>query len=133
MSDKTRFAFWVDRDTLSMVKDYYKDDNCKTQSEYIEKAIRFYTGYLNTGSADAYLPRVLSEVFAGTIDLLSSRIGRLMFKQAVEASMLMHIIAADTDIDEETLERLRVRCLNDVKSSNGQISFADILRYQKSV
>ena len=62
---------------------------------------------------------------------MANRIGRLLFKMAVEISMMMHIIAADTEIDQETLERLRVRCVNDVKRTNGQIRFKDILQFQK--
>lgn len=36
-----------------------------------------------------------------------------------------------TEVDQETLERLRVRCVNDVKRTNGQIRFKDILQFQK--
>jgi len=42
-----------------------------------------------------------------------------------------HIIAADTDVDQVTLERLRGRCVNDVKRTNGQIQFKDILQFQR--
>ncbi len=29
-----------------MVESHYRADNCSTKNEFIEKAIRFYTGYL---------------------------------------------------------------------------------------
>ena len=133
MSEKTRFALWVDKDVLQLVRENYKGDNCKTQSEYIENAIRFYTGYLAAESADHYLPRILSSVLDGKLDMLGSRIGRLLFKLTVEESMLMHIIASDTDIDLATLDKLRGRCVQDAKRTNGQISFADALKFQKEI
>ena len=43
----------------------------------------------------------------------------------------MHILSWDSDVDQETLRRLRTRCVNDVKSTNGQISFNEILQFQK--
>lgn len=48
-------------------------------------------------------------------------------------SMLMHIIAYDTDIDLPTLEKLRARCVQDVMRTHGQISFKDILKFQKEL
>lgn len=133
MSEKTRFALWAEKDVLQLVRENYKKDNCKTQSEYIENAIRFYTGYLAAESADHYLPHVLASVLEGKLGTLGSRIGRLLFKLTVEESMLMHIIASDTDIDLPTLERLRVRCVQDAKRTNGDVSFADALKFQKEM
>ena len=57
----------------------------------------------------------------------------LMFKLTVEHSMMMNIIAADTNIDEVLLNKLRGKCVDDVKRTNGRISFGDILKFQKSV
>ena len=38
-----------------MVGGEYKADGCSTQNEYIEKAIRFYTGYRKTDRNERYL------------------------------------------------------------------------------
>ncbi len=130
MSEKTRFAFWAEKGTLKLVRDNYQQDNCKTQSEFIEKAMRFYTGYLHA-ERDDYLPGILSDILEGTLGVMANRIGRLLFKQSVELGILSHIIAADTDVDQATLERLRGRCVDDVKRTNGQIPFKDILQFQR--
>ena len=50
---------------------------------------------------------------------------------SVELGILSHIIAADTDVDQVTLQRLRGRCVDDVKRTNGQIQFKDILQFQR--
>ena len=55
---KEKFALWITPEAKREVETHYKQDNCKSQSEYIEKAVRFYSGYLDTQHADAYLPRV---------------------------------------------------------------------------
>ena len=133
MSNKVRFALWAEQDILDIVKANYMSDECKTQSEFIERAVLFYAGYLRCKADPFYLPRILSDELEGTVGVMANRIGRLLFKMAVEVSMMMHIIAADTEIDQETLERLRVRCANDVKRTNGQIRFKDILQFQKEL
>lgn len=133
MSEKTRFALWIEQDTLELVRSHYKSNDCRSQSEYIEKAIRFYTGYLETERADLYLPRVLSEILEGKLDTLGHRIGSLLFKLAVESNISNHLLAADTDMDMRTYEKLRGRSVREVKETNGRISFKDDLRFQKSL
>ena len=53
----------------------------------------------------------------------------MLFRLVVEVSMMGRIIAADTAIDNETIEQLRVKCVQDAKKVNGQISFQDALRF----
>ena len=44
--NKIKFPLWVYPQTIENVRTHYKHDNCKSQSEFIEKAIAFYIGYL---------------------------------------------------------------------------------------
>ena len=85
--DKKRHTVWLTPDAWSQVETSYTKDNCTTKNEYIEKAIRFYTGYLNTQNAASYLPRVLADVLEGKLGALGTRIGKLLFKLVVEQDM----------------------------------------------
>lgn len=49
--NKVKFALWAYPETLKDVEVHYKHDNCKSQSEFIEKAIKFYIGYLDEEKA----------------------------------------------------------------------------------
>lgn len=40
--NKVKFPLWAYPETLTDVEVHYKNDNCKSQSEFIEKAIKFY-------------------------------------------------------------------------------------------
>lgn len=133
VTGKTKFALWLTPEGKKLVEEHYRADNCKSKSEYIEKAIHFYSGYLDAQKAEQYLPRVLAQMLDAKLDLLGNRIGRLLFKAAVEQNMTNHILAADTDIDDATLDRLRGRSVREVRETNGQISFKDDLRFQRSV
>ena len=132
-NEKKRFSLWASKETMQQAEDNYRADNCRSRSEYIEKAILFYTGYIHAKHAEYYLPRILSSIWQGTLGVFGDRIGKLMFKQAVECNIANHILAADTDMDVETYERLRNRSIREVKQTRGEISFKDDLIFQKSL
>ena len=128
--EKTRHTVWLTSGAWSQVETSYTKDNCSTKNEYIEKAIRFYTGYLNTQNAASYLPRVLADVLDGKLGALGSRIGKLLFKLAVEQDMIANITAAMNEVHLDDLERLRVRCIKEIRKTNGVIDLEDAIRYQ---
>ena len=128
---KDRHTVWMKPETWDMVESHYRGDNCSTKNEYIEKAIRFYTGYLDTAGADEYLPRVLSDVLEGKLGALGSRIGRLLFKLAVEQDLIANILAAMAEINLDAVEHTRGQCVQRVKQTNGVIEFEDVLRSQQ--
>jgi len=130
--NKRRFPLWVYQDTLDNVKKLYKDDNCKSQSEFIEKAIIFYAGYLSTEDNKKYLPNIVISIMKATVEESETRLARLLFKLAVEMSMTMNVLAASKDVDDITLTRLRAKCVDDVKKTNGSINFEDAVKFQKS-
>ena len=131
-TEKTRHTVWLSDDAWNEVKCHYREDNCSTHNEYIEKAIRFYSGYLDTQNSSAYLPRILSDVLEGKLDALGSRMGRLLFKLAVEQGVTANILASEINADMDAVEKVRSRCVREVKQINGEIKFEDALKYQKS-
>ena len=54
-----------------------------------------------------------------------------MTVMSVEMSMMMHLMAHDTDATLNELEQLRGRCVQDVMRTHGMISFKEIFRFQK--
>lgn len=130
---KDRHTVWLEPTAWDMVEGHYHGDNCSTKNEYIEKAIRFYSGYLDAAGADEYLPRVLADVLEGKLGALGSRIGRLLFKLTVELDMNANILAALGEYNPDGLERLRGQCVQNAKQTNGEISFEDALRRQKGL
>ena len=97
--NKIKFPLWLTPECKQVVEDNYREDQCQSRSEFIEKAIWFYVGFLHTLDAGAYLPRVLKQILDGTLGVFAERIGRQLFKLAVEQNVNNHILASDTDID----------------------------------
>ena len=128
---KKRHTVWLTDSAWDEVESHYQKDNCSTKNEYIEKAIRFYSGYLDAESADAYLPRVLADVLEGKLGALGNRMGHLLFKLTVDQCLMGQELATGLEIDPDQLQKARVRCVKEVKETNGEISFEDTIRYQK--
>ena len=132
-NSKIKKGFWLSEDLDEKIDIYLRLDNCSSRSEFVEQALRFYIGYLNTKNAGAFLPEALSAMMTGTLDYYTGRMGSLLFKQGVDLHVLGQIIAYDTDIDEGEYQRLRGKAIRDMKRTNGRISFKDALDFQKSV
>jgi hypothetical protein len=64
------------------------------------------------------------------MDPFTRKQGTLLFKIAVELTVLQNIVAANAQIDETTLQRVRGICVNEVKKINGIISFDEAVRWQ---
>jgi hypothetical protein len=129
--NKKKFPLWLYPETRQLVTDWYRKDNCQSQSEFIEKAIRFYCGYISAEEGVRFLPAAITSALTGMVDSLENRMARLIFKLAVEMAMMMNILAANAEVDEALLRKLRGKCVDDVKKSIGAVTFEDVVRFQK--
>ncbi len=129
--NKVKFALWAYPQTMKDVEVHYKNDNCKSQSEFIEKAIKFYIGYLDEEKSVNYISPMITETVKATIKGTEQRLSRLLFKIAVELGKLSHMTAAMNDVDDETLKNLHAMCVNEVRKINGIIDYEDAVEYQR--
>lgn len=133
VKDKVKFSLWLYLETRAEVEYLWREDNCGSQSKFVEKAIRFYAGYLHTKKASEYLLRVLGDVIEGKSAVIMKKLGKLLFKHSVETNITNHILCADTDIDVPTYQHLRNRSVREVRETNGELTFKDTLIFQKTV
>ncbi|MFQ6937967.1 MAG: hypothetical protein ACLRSV_05690 [Oscillospiraceae bacterium] len=106
-NNKIKFPLWLMPDTKATVERLYRQDGCSSQSEFIERAILFYCGYLQSEYAGDFLPKILGETLEAILSMFGDRIGKLLLKQAVEQNVCNHILASDTDIDAQTYQQMR--------------------------
>ena len=130
-ANKVKFELWVYPQTMKDVGVHFKSDNCKSQSEFIEKAIRFYIGYLDEEKSVNYISPMITETVKAQIKGTEQRLARLLFKVAVELGKLSHMLAAVNDVDDETLRQLHIMCVNEVRKINGIIDYEDAVEYQR--
>ena len=129
--NKKKFALWVYPETLEKVEEIYRADDCESKSEFIEKAIRFYIGYLTSEDKKGYLPSVVTSTLKSIVAESDNRQNRMLFKLAVEIAIMQNLMASLNEIDPLSLERLRGECVREVKRLGGGFTFEDALTWQK--
>lgn len=131
--DRVRFQMRISPETDRKIKAAMPLANCQSQNEFVEQALKFYCEYLSAKDCSEILPPILTAAFRGAVQDSEDRTARLLFKLAVEISMMMQVLAAGMEVGEEDLGKLRARCVTDVKKTNGSISLTDAIRFQKGL
>lgn len=116
---------------LSISLDSFYTNKNNVASEFIEKAILFYIGYLSQQDNLNYISPMITKTVKAQINDTEQRLARLLFKVAVELGKLTHLLAAANDVEDETLRQLLVMCINEVRKINSAIDCKDAVRYQK--
>ena len=131
--DNLKKTIYLSPRTIEDVEALVKIDNCGSQSEFIEKAIRYYVGYLMSDRNTDYLsPTIMSSVHAAS-DANTARLSRMLFKLAVEMAIMSNLLAATIHFDPERYKTLRKECEMEVRKTNGDFSMDDALRWQRKV
>ena len=128
---KRKFALYIRESTLEQVRKWYSQDNCTSQSEFIEKAIQFYIGFISSENGSDYLPKIITSTLKGIVNESDNRISRILFKMAVEQAITMNVVAATCNISRDQIEKLRGTCVAQVKRTNGAYSFENAYDLQK--
>lgn len=112
---------------------WLEEANCRSRSEFIEKAVRFYMGYLGTEDTSEYLSDALVATLRGIIADSTNRTNGILFKCAVEQGIMAHTIAAHFRDTMEDRRALRGYVVDEVKRTNGQIRFEDAQDVQRQL
>ena len=127
---KNKFALYVHDNVLDIARQWYERDNCKSMSEFIEKAIQFYGGYVASEHNPNYFPNIVISTMKAIMRDSENRQNRNLFRIAVELGMLMNVMAATHDIPEDALVKLRGDCIEEIKRINGTLSLDTAVEWQ---
>lgn len=127
--ERVKVTVWLSPVQKKQLDKYVEVSDEENMTAYIISAIDFYGGY-NLSNKSRYLPLAVVSAIEGSLKLTEDRIARLLFKNTVELAMALNVIAANFEIDKDTMKKLRKQCINEVKGTLGRINFDDIYRYQ---
>ena len=96
-----RTVVWMDAGVMSRMDGWLAADNCKNRSEFVNKALRFYMGYLAAEDTSVFLSRTLVDTLQGIV------------------------------ADSHNRRELRAYAVDEVRRTNGQISFDAALDQQR--
>ena len=130
---KKKTTFWLPPDMIDRMDGWLKADNCRSRNEFVEKALRFYMGYLGADDITEYLSDALVAALRGIIADNANRTNSLLFKCAVEQGIMAHTIAAHFRDTMEDRRALRGYVVDEVLRTNGQIKFEDAQDVQRQL
>ena len=114
--NKKSTTIWLRPSVISRMDGWLEADNCQSRSEFVDKALRFYMGYLGTEDNTTYISRAILTAIQGT-----------------ELNMLCHTIAAHFRADPIHTRELRAYAVDEVKRTNGRVSFESAVRQQRRI
>ena len=133
MEEKFRIQMRISPETDQRIKAAMPLANCQSQNEFVEQALLHYCSCLQTEDSASILAPELTAALRATVRESEAHTCRLLFKLAVEVDILMHVLASGMEIDPATLDKLRGRCVQEVKTTNGGITFKDAVNYQNGL
>lgn len=131
--NKERVTAWLYPEMIDNMNGLMSANGMKNHTEFVEKAVDFYIGYLGSQSSTTYLSKILLEAISGTLKETENRQSANLFRLSVEMSMMMNILAVGLEISDEDLRTLRGRCVQEVKRNKGRINMEDAVKYQQGL
>ena len=131
--NKKRVVAWLYPDMIANMENLMLAKNMRNHTEFVEQAVDFYIGYLNSENSTTYLSKIILGAIQGTLKETENRNSSNLFRLSVEMAMMMNILAAGLEISNEDLRKLRSRCVNEVKKTKGKIKIEEAIKFQQGV
>lgn len=128
--NKLRTAIRLMPEIIDRIDEQKNKGNCKNRNDCVEQALEFYLGYLESRDATPFLSEAVLSSIQGTIQSNQNRVANNLFRLSVELNMMMNLLGSSMNVPDETMHRLRGRCVKEVKETRGKISFHEAMKFQ---
>lgn len=124
--EKTRTAFWLEKELLERCDICWKSHGFPSRNEFVNRAIEHYITTQTLKNADDELTGRLASAIAKAADDGVTKISKGLFRYAVNQEIMMMLFAGQFRIETEDISFLRKLAIEDVKKTRGRISLEDI-------
>ena len=124
--EKYTLTIRMDDEIKQEIQERMDDAHVRSRNAFVLKAIDFYLGYLRQGKNLNYISPILASSIKSEIKNTEHNLSEIIFKVAVQLSMLTQIVADEKEFYPEYLEELQKWCAEKVASTNGIISLEDM-------
>ena len=126
--EKYTLTIRMDSKTEQEIREKMDDAHVRSLNAFVLKAIEFYLGYLRQGKNLNYISPILASSIKGEMKNIEHNLSEIIFKMAVQLSMLTQIIADEKEFYPDYLEELQKWCAEKVASTNGIITLEDTVK-----
>lgn len=127
---KKKYAYWMYSSMVAEIENALGDADVKSKGEFVCKAVEFYLGHLRSQKDINYLAPILGGTIKSEVRSLENHLSEMLFKLAVESAKVNHLLAAQSEVPDEAMERLNRMCCEDVASNNGRVTFENAYEFQ---
>lgn len=82
-SEKGRYSLWLSNENIKRADMVYPLDRCKSRSEFIDRAIRFYCGYVESSIAEDYIADVFVQTLFPKLDNMKKDLIKSVYNMAL--------------------------------------------------
>lgn len=125
-----RACFYFPAEIIALCDRDLELADVSSRNKFVEQAVKFYDAYLHRDNINEMLTPAFASVVAERLDTTEHRVSSSIFKLAVELTMLMNLLAAAYNLDTSEIQKLRHRCIREVKKINGRIDLEQVIKYQ---
>ena len=126
MDKKYTLTVRMDDKIRKEIEEKMDDAHVRSLNAFVLKAIDFYLGYLRQGKNLNYISPILASSIKSEMKNSEQNLSEMIYKMAVQISMLTQIIADEKEFYPEYLDELHKWCAEKVASTNGIISLEDM-------
>ena len=128
--EKQKITVWMYPETCDNIEMHYRGDGCTSRSLFIEKAVRFYIGYLMADKDITYLPNAFLSNLKNVVMESEKRQKRELEFLAIEIALIETIMAATNGVSKETADRLRGDCEKMLRKHHGRLKYEHVADWQ---
>ena len=126
--EKYTLTIRMDDEIKQEIQERMDDAHVRSLNAFVLKAIEFYLGYLRQGKNLNYISPILASSIKGEMKNIEHNLSEIIFKMAVQLSMLTQIVTDEKEFYPEYLDELQKWCAEKVASTNGIITLEDTLK-----
>ena len=116
----------MDEKTRDEMQEKLGEAHVRSLNAFVLKAIEFYLGYLRQGKNLNYISPILASSIKSEMKNTEHNLSEMIYKMAVQITMLTQVVADDHEFHSEYLEELHRWSAEKVASTNGIISLEDM-------
>ena len=126
MDKKYTLTVRMDDKIREEIEEKMDDAHVRSLNAFVLKAIDFYLGYLRQGKNLNYISPILASSIKSGMKNSEQNMSEMIFKMAVQITMLTQVVADDHEFRPEYLDELYRWSAEKVASTNGIISLEDM-------
>ena len=123
--EKYTLTIRMDDEIKQEIQERMDDAHVRSLNAFALKAIEFYLGYLRQGKNLNYISPILASSIKGEMKNIEHNLSEIIFKMAVQLSMLTQIVADEKEFYPDYLDELQKWCAEKVALTNGIITLED--------